>query len=280
MNELEWRLLEDKAPLESILLPDQTELRIGGRVRLRPRRGGDVMDLALDGKIAAIDSIEQDYEGTVHVGVVVDDDPGSDIGHMRQPGHRFFFRAEELETLPESETHAASIRILVAGIGNVFFGDDGFGVEVAAKLDAGKLPAGVQVVDFGIRSYDLAYALTSGRYDAAILVDAGTRGGVPGDIYVVSPSHSAAVNGGSEPAPANAHTMNPETVLRMARTFGTLPSQILVVVCEPETLGGEEGQLGLSETVVAAVDRAVSVVESLATRISSGEQIKEATECN
>ena len=79
--------------------------------------------------------------------------------------------------------------------------------------------------------------------------------------------------------------MNPETVLRMARTFGPLPNQILVVACEPETLGGEEGRLGLSKTVEAAVHRAVSVVESLVTRISNGEQIveektKEATECN
>ena len=170
--------------------------------------------------------------------------------------------------------------LLVAGIGNIFLGDDAFGVEVANRLAQRCQPAGVRVVDYGIRSYDLAYALTSGRYDAAILVDAGTRGGVPGDIYVVSPSLSEALDGSSEPAPANAHAMNPETVLRMARTFGPLPGQILVVACEPETLGGEEGQLGLSESVDAAVDRAVSVVESLLTRISNGEQIKEATECN
>ncbi len=96
MNELEWQLLEDKAPIESVRLSDGTELRKGGRVRLRPGRGGDVMDLALDGKIAVIESIEQDYEGSVQVGVVLDDDPGSDIGHMRQPGHRFFFRPEEI----------------------------------------------------------------------------------------------------------------------------------------------------------------------------------------
>ena len=282
MNDLEWRLLEDKAPLESIRLSDETEVRKGARVRLRPRPGGDVMDLALDGKIAVIESIEQDYEGAIHVSVVVDDDPGSDIGHMRQPGHRFFFRIEEVEALPDSEAPVSSSRILVAGVGNVFFGDDGFGVEVAMRLNTTKLPAGVQVVDFGIRSYDLAYALTSGRYDAAILVDAATRGGAPGDIYVLSPD----LEQSSEPAPANAHTMNPETVLRMARTFGQLPSQILVVACEPETLGGAEGQLGLSQTMTSAVDRAATVVESLAARISSGEQIaleeptREATECN
>jgi hydrogenase maturation protease len=270
MNELEWRLLEDRVPLDFIQLSDDTELRKGGRVRLRPRPGGDVMDLALDGKIAVIESLEQDYEGSVHVSVVLEDDPGSDIGHMRQPGHRFFFRTDEVESLTDSETLVALPRILVAGVGNVFFGDDGFGVEVASRLNADRLPAGVQVVDFGIRSYDLAYALTSGRYEAAILVDASAREGAPGDVYVLSPE----LDGSSKLAPANAHTMNPETVLRMARTFGPLPGQILVVACEPETLGGDEGRLGLSETVNAAVNRAVTVVESLVKRISSGEQIQ------
>jgi len=269
MNELEWRLLEDKAPLESIRLADETELRKGGRVRLRPRAGGDVMDLALDGKTAVIESIEQDYEGAVQVSVVLDDDPGSDIGHMRQPGHRFFFRVEEVEGLDDSEAPTARPRILVAGIGNVFFGDDGFGVAVADRLDASQLPPGAHIVDFGIRSYDLAYALTSGRYDAAILVDASTRGGAPGDIYVLSPE----LDESSEPAPANAHAMNPESVLRMARTLGELPGQILVVACEPETLGGDHGQLGPSETVNGALDRAVTVVESLVTRLSRGEKI-------
>jgi hydrogenase maturation protease len=276
MNELEWRLLEDKAPLESITLLDQTELRKGGRVRLRPRPGGDVMDLALNGKIAVIESIEQDYEGSVHVSVVVDDDPGSDIGHMRQPGHRFFFRTDEVEALANSEGGAAPARILIAGLGNVFFGDDGFGVEVALRLGATRLPVGAQVIDFGIRSYDLAYALTSGRYDAAILVDATTRGGSPGDIYVLSPEPDQS----PEPAPANAHAMNPDTVLRMARTFGQLPGQVLVVACEAQTLGGEDGQFGLSGTVNAAVDRAVTIVESLVMRISSGEKIKEASGCS
>ncbi len=280
MNELEWQLLEDKAALDSIRLSDETQLRTGDRVRLRPRPGGDVMDLALDGKIAAIESIEQDYEGSVHLGVVLDDDPGSDIGHMRQPGHRFFFRIEEVEALAGAGSGPAAARILVAGIGNVFFGDDGFGVEVAGRLNSRQLPAGIQVIDFGIRSYDLAYALTSGRYDAAILVDATSRGGAAGDIYVLSPLLTQEQDQSSAPAPANAHAMNPDTVLRMARVFGQLPGQLLVVACEPETLGGEEGRLGLSETVNAAVDRAVSIVESLAIRISSGEKIKEMTECN
>jgi len=186
MNEFDWQLLEDKVPVESVALRSGGEVRQGDRVRLRPGNGGDVMDLALDGKIALIESLEQDYEGVVHVSVVLDDDPGSDIGHMRQPGHRFFFRAEEIEALSEGERRTAPPPILVAGIGNIFFGDDGFGVEVAARLQRRDLPRGVQVIDFGIRSYDLAYALTSGRYAAAILVDATARGGAPGDIYVLT----------------------------------------------------------------------------------------------
>lgn len=261
MNEFEWQLLEDKAPMDSAVLRGGIEVRQGDRVRLRPQRGGDVMDLALDGKIAVIESIEQDYEGQVHVSVVLDDDPGSDIGHMRQPGHRFFFRVEEIEALSERRTEPA--RILVAGIGNVFFGDDGFGVEVASRMQGRDLPRGVQVIDFGIRSYDLAYALTSGRYDAAILVDATARGGAPGDIYVLAPS----LEDPAGPAAANAHAMHPQAVLEMARAIGTLPAQVLLVACEPETLGGEDGWLGLSETAGRAADRALPVIESLIAQI-------------
>jgi hydrogenase maturation protease len=266
MNELDWQLLEDKTPLESVRLANGSQVRKGDRVRLRPNPGGDVMDLALGGKIAAIESIEQDYEGTVHAGVVLDDDPGSDIGHMRQPGHRFFFRIEEIEALGEGQASPARARVLVAGIGNVFFGDDGFGVEVAARLQTRSLARGVQAVDFGIRSYDLAYALTSGRYDAAILVDATSRGGTPGDVYVIEP----ALEPSFAPAPANAHSMNPEAVLQMAGTIGTLPARIFVVGCEPETLGGEEDQMGLSGGAAAAVDRALPVIESLIARIQEG----------
>jgi len=263
MNELDWRLLEDHAPMESVALRGGVEVRPGDRVRLRPGNGGDVMDLALDGKIAAIESIEQDYEGAVHVSVVLDDDPGSDIGHMRQPGHRFFFRVEEIEALSGRERGTEAASILVAGIGNIFFGDDGFGVEVASRLQARDLPRGVQAIDFGIRSYDLAYALTSGRYEAAILVDAAARGGAPGDIYVLSPL----VEDSAVPAVANAHAMHPQAVLEMARAIGTLPAQVLIVACEPETLGGDEGRLGLSEIANRAVDRALPVIESLIARI-------------
>ena len=96
MNEWEWQLLEDKPALESVVA-NGVELKIGDPVYLRPRNGGDIMDSALAGKLAVIESIEQDYEGNIQVAVVLDDDPGKDLGFLRQPGHRFFFSAEEIE---------------------------------------------------------------------------------------------------------------------------------------------------------------------------------------
>ena len=96
MNEWEWQVLEDKTPLESVEISG-LRVRPGSRVRLRPGRGGDILDLALAGKTATIESIEQDYEGRVHFAVLVDDDPGRDMGALRQPGHRFFFDAAEIE---------------------------------------------------------------------------------------------------------------------------------------------------------------------------------------
>jgi hypothetical protein len=98
MNEWEWQLLEDKPALEQITV-EGVDFTIGDRVRLRPRNGGDIMDVALAGKIGIIESIEQDYEGKVQVAIVIDDDPGKDLGMLRQPGHRFFFNLEEIESV-------------------------------------------------------------------------------------------------------------------------------------------------------------------------------------
>jgi hypothetical protein len=102
MNEWEWQLLEDKTPLDRLLVSG-VELRPGDLVRLRPRAGGDVFDLALAGKTATIESIEQDYEGQPHFAVVLDDDPGRDLGLLRQPGHRFFFGPGEVEPVNGGE---------------------------------------------------------------------------------------------------------------------------------------------------------------------------------
>ena len=98
MNEWEWQLLEDRSAVERIEIGVE-EVKAGDRVRLFPRKGGDILDIALRGQIATIESIEQDYEGKAHVCVVLDDDPGRDLGLLRQPGHRFFFSVDELEPL-------------------------------------------------------------------------------------------------------------------------------------------------------------------------------------
>ena len=99
MNEWEWRSLEERTPLESANAGG-VELRPRDHVRRKPRAGGDIFDRALAGRAAAVEAIEQDYEGRIHFAVIVDDDPGKDLGMLRQPGHRFFFTPEEVEPAP------------------------------------------------------------------------------------------------------------------------------------------------------------------------------------
>src|SRR4051794_33300259 len=145
-----WEELDRPAP--DTVVVGGVELRRRSRVRLRPRPGGDMFDVVLSGRTAVIEGIDQDLEGNVQLAVTVDDDPGRDLGERRQPGHRFFFSPEEVEPLEdEAEPPAGRPRILVAGIGNVFLGDDGFGVALAGRLARHEPRAGVEVVDFGIR---------------------------------------------------------------------------------------------------------------------------------
>jgi hydrogenase maturation protease len=149
--------------------------------------------------------------------------------------------------------------MLVAGIGNVFLGDDGFGVEVAARLGQEPLREGVRVMDTGIRARHLAYELLDGGYDTAILVDACARGGVPGTISLIEPK--AGDGPGSRPAAAlDGHAMDPEAVLSFLRAFGGVPTRILIVGCEPACL--DEG-VGLSAPVAAAVEEALALVREL-----------------
>jgi hydrogenase maturation protease len=271
MNEWEWQLLEGKTPVESVEIKG-VQMRRGDRVRLRPRGGGDVFDIALSGKIAAIESFEQDYEGKLHLCVVVDDDPGRDIGLMRQPGHRFFFATSEVEPVPEDEQTPAVVakQILIAGIGNIFLADDGFGVEVAARLANEAFPAGVRVADFGIRGFDLAYALMEG-YETTILVDAFPGEGEPGTLFVVEPDLNELSSPNNAEGFVEPHAMNPLNVLRMATSMGGELKRVVLVGCVPATFGPEEGQMGLSEPVTAAVDQAVKLVGSLVTRFLAGE---------
>jgi hydrogenase maturation protease len=230
------------------------------------------MDLALAGQVATVEALEQDYEGKLHVCVVLDEDPGRDLGLLRQPGHRFFFKAEEVEPLPQSENAPRPAmqkpRILVAGVGNIFLGDDAFGVEVVKRLAARQLPESVRIVDFGIRGFDLVYALQDG-YETTILVDACPQNQPPGTVSVIEPDLNAPETSG-QTAIVETHGMNPMNVIRMAKAMNAPLKRFLVVGCEPEALGGDEGQMGLSGTVEAALDEAVRVIENLVQRILDG----------
>jgi hydrogenase maturation protease len=244
-----------------------SEICKGSRVRLRPREGGDIFDLALAGRTATVEAIEEDAEGQLHVAVTLDDDPGRDLGDARFPAHRFFFRLDEVEPVEQGETaERLEPRILVAGIGNIFLGDDGFGVAVARRLARRELPTGVEVADFGIRGMDLAYALQS-DYDAVVFVDTAPRGEVPGTISVIEPELDP------DEVTIETHGMDPLRVLGLARALGRVPPRVLVVACEPERIvhGEHDDDLvgELSAPVRAAVDEAVRVVESLLAELAA-----------
>jgi hydrogenase maturation protease len=159
------------------------------------------------------------------------------------------------------------MNILIAGIGNIFLGDDGFGVEVVQRLARKPLPDHVRVIDFGIRGFDLAYALLDNPYDLTVLVDATAQGGTPGMLYTIEPDFSKldTVDGAEiSPASIETHGMNPMRVFQLVKSMGGQFKRVVILGCEPETLGPEnEGQLGLSDTVQAAVDEAVRLLERL-----------------
>ena len=150
--------------------------------------------------------------------------------------------------------------ILVAGIGNIFLGDDAFGCEVIRQLSQRQWPENVRIVDFGIRGFDLAYALLD-SYELTIMVDATSRGDVPGTVYTIEPEIGGIENNNG-PLVAT-HGMDPMKVLSMVKSMGGQPKRVLLVGCEPETFGPEEGHMGLSPSVEAAVAKAAMVVESL-----------------
>jgi hydrogenase maturation protease len=248
----------------AIARPGPGEVRIdgvpvarGSRVRLRPGAGGDVLDLALAGRLAVVEGIDEDDEGRVRLAVTLDDDPGRDLGDARQPGHRFFFAPAEVEPLGPA---ASPRRVLVAGIGNVFLGDDGFGVEVVRRLGARRARPGVTVADFGIRGLDLAYALQD--YDAAVFVDAAARGLAPGTLSVID----ARADAQGDVVP-EAHGMDPVRVLRLARALGRIPEHVLVLACEPlagpAAVADAEVRTELSPPVRAAVETALGLIDGL-----------------
>ena len=156
-------------------------------------------------------------------------------------------------------------RILVAGVGNIFLGDDGFGVEVVRRLAEREMPEGVEVKDFGIRGMDLAYALQE-DYEAVVFVDAVPRGEEPGTVYLIEPE----IEDDGEVS-LDTHGMDPVKVIKLSRALGAEPTRTLVVGCEPRVvLSGEDYDdmsMELSEPVQAAVGEAVKLVKSLVEEI-------------
>lgn len=167
-----------------------------------------------------------------------------------------------------------SPRLLIACIGNIFLGDDAFGVEVARRLSARPRPAGVRLIDFGIRGYDLALALTDDAVDIAILIDAAPRGDPPGTLYVIEAEWDARVDPiGHDASPIEAHSLDPVKVLRLVLALGGRPKRLFVVGCEPTPWSEDDDPpMELSPPVRAAVDEAVVLVESLMTQLLEGRE--------
>jgi hydrogenase maturation protease len=255
-----WEELGRPGPEATVV--DGVEVRRGSRVRLRPLARRDAWDAILAGRTAIVESLEEDLDGGLHVVVSLADDPGRDLGDAR-PGHRYFFAADEIEPL-------RGMRVLVAGIGNVFLGDDGFGCAVATALADVPFGDGVVVRDFGVRGLDLAYELAG--YDAAVLVDAVPLGEPPGTVAVIEPQLD-----GQDAVEVETHGMDPARVLRLARELGPLPRRTLVVGCEPHTIAdpaGDEVLVELSPPVQAAVETATALVRSLVDELTQAEETK------
>ena len=156
-----------------------------------------------------------------------------------------------------TETKARARQILIAGIGNAWLRDDGFGGEVARVLAERELPDGVQVMDFGSGGLDLAYEVMRG-YDALILIDVSRQGDAPGTLYVMEAREEDVEGEIEDGQMLDPHGMDPQTVLRFVKYVGGWPGSVLVLACEPEVV--EDVGFGLSDAVAAAVTRAVDLV--------------------
>jgi hydrogenase maturation protease len=157
--------------------------------------------------------------------------------------------------------------ILIAGVGNAWLRDDGFGGEVARRLTELELPAGVSIMDAGTGGLDLAYEVMRG-YDALVILDVSPQGGEPGTLYVMEPDEDAVPAGIEDGDVINPHAMDPQTVLRFVKSVGAWPGKVVVIACEPEQVS--EMGWGLSERVQGAVTRAVTLVLDTVQELRSG----------
>ena len=163
--------------------------------------------------------------------------------------------------------------ILIAGVGNIFLGDDAFGVEVALSLASRQLPKNVKVRDFGIRGFDLAYTLLD-PWDAVVIVDALSRGEAPGTLFVFEPNLAGLGDLSSPDMVMNPHGMDPTRVLNLAASMGTISAQILILGCEPNDFGDElDGRMGVSPAVQGSVEEAANMVESLVERLLAAKSL-------
>jgi hydrogenase maturation protease len=148
-------------------------------------------------------------------------------------------------------------RVLIAGVGNAWLRDDGFGGAVARRLEQQRLPEGVAVMDAGTGGLDLAYEVMRG-YDALLILDVSRQGGEPGTLYVMEVSEQE-IDGRIEDGEViNPHGMDPQTMLRFVRAAGAWPGRVTVIACEPAEV--EELGFGLSPSVQSAIERAVELV--------------------
>jgi hydrogenase maturation protease len=167
-------------------------------------------------------------------------------------------------------------KVLIAGVGNIFLGDDAFGVEVARRMALRPLTGGVRVIDFGIRGLDLTFALLE-DYEAVILVDAVARGAPPGTLYVLEPrlEGSGALEG--QLGLVEPHALDPEKVLRLARSLGGKVERVLLVGCEPSPSDpmDDDLQMEMSAPVRGAVEEAIRLIDSLVGQIRAGGAVAE-----
>jgi hydrogenase maturation protease len=181
------------------------------------------------------------------------------------PKHAFERTASELsnQTVELNFLHppapdAERVRkILIAGIGNAWMGDDGFGAEVVSQLGERELPGGVAVMDFGTGGLNLAYEVMRG-YDALMILDISEQGGTPGTLYVIDADEGLIEGGIEDGDTLNPHGMDPKTVLRFVKSIGAWPGKVVVIACEPQTVA--EIGFQLSESVAGAVEPAVELV--------------------
>jgi hydrogenase maturation protease len=161
--------------------------------------------------------------------------------------------------------------ILVAGVGNAWLRDDGFGGEVARRLEQRELPAAVTVIDAGTGGLDLAYEVMRG-YDGLVILDVSQQGGEPGTLYVMEPDEDSVEGGIEDGQTINPHAMDPQTVLRFVKSIGAWPGRVVVIACEPTRV--EEVGWGLSQQVGDAVDRAVDLVLETLAELRAGTQLQ------